>query len=82
MSLVVQISLLTGFIQPAVTCKLPGTNLQSLWMEFPPLISRNKSGEEITVTGALYTGLTSLLKTCCHETVTINWIKLPGIQDI
>ena len=75
MTFVVQITLLAGFIQSTMTCKLPGTNLQSLWMEFPPLISQNNSREETIVTGALYTGLTSMLKVCCHATVTTSWDK-------
>ena len=69
----VEVTLLTGFIQSGLTCTSPGTNLQSLWMEFPPFITRNTSAEGNPVTGALLSGLTSMLKSCCHSTFTISW---------
>ena len=64
---------LLGFIK---TCKLPRSNLQSLWTDFPPLIMRNpqnSTGPNTGVEGALVSGLSSMLKTCCHPSVTVNW---------
>ena len=63
--------LLTAFIGMAETCKMPGSNLKSLWMEFPPLIMTNISdGNSTEIKGALVKGVLSMIKTCCHSTVT------------